>query len=80
MKRLKRIIEVFEGKLSRVEVEGNTVAVQLVDPATKQVAYRFVSSVPAMCDLSVTLSAALAQSGEVVNETAISPLHPSVDA
>lgn len=72
MKRLKRIIEVFESKLCRVEVEGNTISVQVVDPATKAVSFKFALPVSVACDLTTTLSAALAQSGEVVYETAVS--------
>lgn len=69
MKRLKRVIEVFEGKFARVEVEGNTCSVQLVDPETKTVGAKFAIPILVAMELSVVLSAALAQSGDVVNET-----------
>lgn len=71
MKRLKRIIEVFEGKFCRVEVEGNTISVQIVDANTKQVGVKFAVPVPVACDVCAILSSALALPGDIVNETSL---------
>lgn len=71
MKRTKRVIDVFEGKLVMVQVEGGSISVQLVDPVAKTVQYKFIVPTAIAAELVVVLTAALTLPGEVVNETAM---------
>lgn len=79
MKRTKRVIDVFEGKLCQVQAEGGTLSVQLVDPVAKTVQYKFVMPVAVAADLVTTLEAALALPGEVVNDTSMVPVDGSAN-
>lgn len=71
MKRSERRIYVFENDMVRVEVEGNTVSIQVVDPLKPENKWKGVLPLPIAIRLCDTLSSALAQSGEVVNDMRI---------
>jgi len=71
MRKTTRTIQVFEDGPMRVEVEGNTISAQIVDPTNTANRVKFVIPLPIAMAFSELLNKALCQSGEVVNEVSV---------